>query len=293
MKVYGFCRFSFFGQSDTGKHVQSVEDAQRLLWNHERMAVRFHLLENMMLPSIRHQDDQDFSFVILTSHDMPDTYQARLDAAVADMPNVRILRAETRNIGYALKPIMREASNDQRDPAVHFRIDDDDAVAVQYVSRLRAAAQGLRPDTMISFSNGVLGFTDGDIARHRAFDKTAIAIGLAIVKHPDNLRNVFQIQHRAYMRSNPHYIDPTFPAYHYTRHSTNNTNGYDQTVHRSGGVVDIIARNSYAAHPEFAEGAVTTDAAEAAIASAFPWTDGPRLRQVIAQTQHPDRLRQD
>lgn len=293
MKIYGFCRFSFFGQSDTGKHVQSIEDAQRLLWNPERMAVRFHLLENMMLPSIRHQDDQDFSFVILTSHDMPDTYQARLDAAVADMPNVRILRAETRNIGYALKPIMREASNDQRDPAVHFRIDDDDAVAVRYVSRLRAAAQGLRPDTMISFSNGVLGFTDGDIARHRVFDKAAIAIGLAIVKHPDNLRNVFQIQHRAYMRSNPHYIDPTFPAYHYTRHSTNNTNGYDQTVHRSGGVVDIIARNSYAAHPEFAEGAVTTDAAEAAIASAFPWTDGPRLREVIAQTQHPDRLRQD
>lgn len=292
MKIYGFCRFSFFGQSDTGKHVQSIEDAHRLLWNPERMAVRFHLLENLMLPSIRHQDDQDFNFVILTSHDMPERYQARLDAAVSDMPNVRILRAETRNIGYALKPIVREASNDRQDASVHFRVDDDDALAVSYISRLRAAAKNLRPTTMISFSNGVLGFTDGDIARHRVSDKAAIAIGLAIIKHPDSVRNVFHIQHRNYMRTNPHYIDPTFSAYHYTRHSTNNTNGYDQTVHRSGGVVDIIAKNSYAAHPEFAEGAVTTEAAEAAIATAFPWTDGPRLRKMIAQTQYPDHLPQ-
>lgn len=293
MKIFGHCRFSFFGQTDTGKHVQSFEDAQRLLWNPDRMAVRFHLFEQMMLPSIRHQTDPDFTFVVVTSHDMPDIYQARLDAATAGMQNLRILRAETRDIGHALKPVMVEASNDRRDPAVHFRIDDDDALSADYVARLRSTASGQRASTLISFSKGVLGFTDGDVARHRAFSKTAIAIGLAIVKAPADTRSIFQIQHRAYMQKNPHYIDPTFPAYHYTRHSTNNTNGYEKAVHLSGGVVDVIVKNSYAAHPEFAEGAVTTREADTAIASAFPWTDGPHLRDIIAQTQHPDRLRRD
>ena len=293
MKIFGHCRFSFFGQTDTGKHVQSVKDAQCLLWNPDRMAVRFHLLEQMMLPSIQHQTDPDFAFVIITSHDMPDIYQARLDTATASMPNVRILRAETRNIGHALKPVMVEASNDHRDPAVHFRIDDDDALSAEYVARLRDAAAGQRTSTLISFSSGVLGFTDGDVARHRAFSKVAIAIGLAIVKAPKSTRNIFQIQHRAYTRKNPHYIDPTFPAYHYTRHSTNNTNGYEKTIHRNGGVVDVIVKNSYAAHPEFAEGAVTTSEAETAITSAFPWTDGPRLREIIARTQYPGSLRRD
>ena len=72
MKIYGHCRFSYFGQTDTGKAVQTEEDAKALLWNAERMAVRFHLLENIMLPSMIAQTDQDFQFVITTSNEMPD-----------------------------------------------------------------------------------------------------------------------------------------------------------------------------------------------------------------------------
>lgn len=290
MKIYGHCRFSYFGQTDTGRAIETEADAKALLWNPERMAVRFHLLENLLLPSIRHQTDPDFQFVITTSNEMPDAYQARLDAAVAGMENTRIHRTSDTNIGRALKPVMVEASNGRQDPAVHFRIDDDDAVCVQYVERLRADAAGLRPGTMITYPTGVLGFTDGDTARHRAFNKHAIAIGLAIVKEPSDTRTPFQIQHRAYAQKNPVYADPTFPAYHYTRHTTNNTNGYDTTIHRSGGVVDIVAENSRKVHPEFADGAVTTDAAEAMIAEAFPYTDGAALRDVIARTLAPEVL---
>ncbi|MBN2906909.1 MAG: hypothetical protein JXJ18_09400 [Rhodobacteraceae bacterium] len=290
MKIYGHCRFSYFGPTDTGRAIACEQDAKALLWNAERMAVRFHLFENLMLPSIRAQTDQGFQFVVTTSNAMPDIYHARLDAAVEGMQNVRIVRTSDTNIGRALKSVMVEASNDRTDPAVHFRIDDDDALCVEYIARLRAAALGLRPSTMITFPTGVLGFTDGNAARHRAFNRHAIAIGLALVKEPADTRTPFQIQHRAYGQRNPVYADPTFPAYHYTRHTTNNTNGYDQVIHRSGGVVDVVARNSAKVHPEFAEGAVTTQEAEAMIAQAFPYTRAEDLRAVVQATLRPDLL---
>lgn len=290
MKIVGHCRFSYFGRTDTGKAIMTEEDAQALLWNPERMAVRFHLFENLLLPSIRHQTDPDFGFVITTSEIMPQAYHDRLEAAVGDIPQARIVRTADTDIGRALKAVMVEASNGRQDPAVHFRVDDDDAVCVQYVGRLRAAAQGLRPSTMITFTNGVMGFIDGGTARHRAFNKHAIAIGLAIVKDRSDTRTPFQIQHRAYGQKNPVYADPTFPAYHYTRHTTNNTNGYDRVIHTSGGVVDVVAENSRKIHPEFAEGEVTTREAEAIIAEAFPYTTGPAMREVIARTARPETL---
>lgn len=290
MKIYGHCRFSYFGQTDTGKAVQTEEDAKALLWNAERMAVRFHLLENIMLPSMIAQTDQDFQFVITTSNEMPDIYQARLDEVVRLMPNARILRTSDTDIGRVLRPVMLEANNDRQDPAVHFRIDDDDAVCVSYIERLRACCAGLRPSTLITFPKGVLGHTDGDIARHRSFDKHSIAIGLALVKAASDNRSPFQIQHRAYAQKNPVYADPTFPAYHYTRHTTNNTNGYDQRIHRSGGVVDKVASNSMKVHPEFAQGEVSTPEAEAMITEAFPYTSGEELRAIIAATLTPEAL---
>ena len=71
MKTFGHCRFSYFGTSDTGRAIVDLDAARQLLWNPLRMAVRFHLFENLTLPSIINQSDQDFSFVIISSRQMP------------------------------------------------------------------------------------------------------------------------------------------------------------------------------------------------------------------------------
>ncbi|MEM9967109.1 MAG: glycosyltransferase [Pseudomonadota bacterium] len=289
-RIFGHCRFSYFGRTDTGRDVESLDHAKRLLWNKERMAVRFHLFEQITLPSIEYQTDVDFEFVITTSNEMPDVYQARLDDAVAHLSNVRVLRTSETQIGNALRDVMYEASESSINGSVHFRLDDDDALCVQYIERLRVAAAALQPRTMVTFSTGVLGHTEGDRAIHRTFEQHSIAIGLALVNAPGDLRTPFQIQHKAYGNSNPVFSDPTFTAFHYTRHTTNNTNGYEKVIHKDGGTVDIVSRNSLRAHPEFAEGAVTTDAAEARIAEAFPYTTGPQLRDVIKATLVPEEL---
>lgn len=288
MKIFGHCRFSYLGRTDTGKAIVSLDDARKKLWNPARMAARFNLFENIMLPSIINQTDKAFDFVITTSNEMPDVFHDRLNKAVSGQKNIRILRTSETNIRRALRPIMLEANNDRADNAVHFRIDDDDAVSADYIAKLRHASAGLKPKTMVTFPRGVLGFMNGENACHRAFEKHSIAIGLALIKGPNDLVTPFEIQHRAYGKKNPVYSDPTFPAYHYTRHTTNNTNGYDQVLHRSGGVVDIVLENSLKVHPEFKDGARTTDEAEAMIAQAFPYTTGDTLRDAIASTYDPE-----
>ena len=291
MKIFGHCRFSYFGLTDTGREVVSETDAADKLWNAERMAVRFHLFEEVLLPSIRHQTDPDFTLVVICSELMPSAYHDRLEALVADVPQIRLLRTAKTNISLALKPVMLEASNDRQDPAIHFRVDDDDALGVSYISRLRrVASMGLPPYTLITFPKGVMGFLDGGTARHMPQFKPSIAIGLAVLKAPDDLRTVFHMQHKRYGQYHPTFTDPTFAAFHYTRHTTNNTNGYGQVIHRAGAVPDSVARRALRAFPEFAEGAVTTDKAEEALAEAFPYTTGAELRRVIAATLRPEDL---
>lgn len=292
MKIYGHCRFSYFGLSDTGRAIGSVEDAFQKLWHPVRMAVRFHLMESLLLPVLRAQTDPDFRFVILASEIMPEPFQLRLDRIVADLPQVQVLRTAQRDIGKAMRPVMIEASNGYADPAVHFRVDDDDAVSTDYVARLRRAAAKMEPGGMITFPSGVLGFLEGEGARHCTYQAHSIAIGLALVTEPVRPRNPFTIQHMKHSSGVPSYTDPTFPAYHYTLHSVNNTVGYAKVFHVDPAERKRI-RRSLAIYPELAAGRASTTAADTAIAEAFPHTTGETMRAAIARTGRPVDLAEE
>ncbi|WP_052174915.1 glycosyltransferase [Paracoccus sanguinis] len=290
MKTFGHCRFSYFGISDTGRGIKTLEQATEMLWNPARMAVRFHLFENITLPSIRAQTDPDFVVAIISSEAMPTPYRDRLEALVEHDHNIRLIWTNQPSISKASKALMREASNDGRDRALHFRLDDDDALAADYVRQLKRAAEPLEPTSVVSFTSGVMGYLDNGVARHRPFNKLGIAIGLAIVKPPQGTQSPFSIQHLAYTRAHLGHRDDTFVAYHYSRHSTNNTSGYDQAIHDSGPVADAIIANSRQIAPELAGEVRATTETDAAIKAAFPWTDGPTLRRVMEQSLYPETL---
>ena len=167
------------------------------------------------------------------------------------------------------------------------------------IARLRRASARVEPGGMVTFPRGVMGFLHGGIARHAMIQKHSIAIGLALVVPPGG-RNPFRIQHLRHADGVPSYCDPTFPAYHYTLHSANNTSGYAQLFHldtsQNRRVRKLVAQNK-----ELAAGGVTTAKAEAALAAAFPHTTGEALRNAInraaassrtrASTRSPFRLR--
>jgi len=289
MEIVGHCRFSWLGISDTGRELITKEDAQSILWDPIRMAVRFYLFEHVMLPSVRSQTDQNFRFVVLVSDDMPAQYIDRLEQLTAPDRNIEILRSSSRDIGPALRPLMNSVI-ETNPKSVHFRLDDDDALCSTYVEELRSIMikHDLPVGSAISFPRGANCFLHNGQAKHCELYKSFIAIGLAFVNGETYRRNPFLVQHRKVGHRMPHYVDPRFMAYQRTLHTVNNTSGYDTDLYdnalNSPGIARIL-RN----HPEIATNCVTPEV-EQAINSAFPNTDGQSLRQAVERSTNGRQL---
>lgn len=144
MQVIGLCRFSWPGIG--GFQVEHGTLAERIayLYAPERMEERFRTFEAIMLPPLKAQTDGDFTLLIVTGDSLPLEYRDRLMDLVAGLRQVVVqVHAPGQH-----RPVMQAAINsvraDTRDPCLQFRMDDDDAVACDYVERLREAAQDLR-----------------------------------------------------------------------------------------------------------------------------------------------------
>lgn len=283
MQIIGHCRFSWLGLSDTGRALHSRSDAAAILWSPQRMAVRFHLFETLLLPCLRAQTDQNFRLVLTTSAAMPQMYFDRLSQITAQDSPIEIYSTDKDDIGHALAPVMRSSLEAGPNP-VHFRVDDDDGLCADYVQRLRAlcAAHNFAQGTAISFPKGVIGIYDGAQMLHAPSFRPYIAIGLAFVAGPQYLRDPFRVQHRRVGERSPSYQDPSFCAYHYTRHSANNTNGYEaETLHPAADKAALarLLRNN----PELAAGAVSTPKLDDEMAKAFPFASPAQLRHDLAR----------
>lgn len=144
MQVIGLCRFSYPAIGGFQVEHDTVEARSAYLYSPDRMEERFRTFEAITLPPLRAQTDPEFTLLIVVGVDLPDAYRSRLEALVADVPQA-VIHA------YAPGPhrqVMRSAINKVRrfddDPCLQFRMDDDDAVALTYVERLRAVAGDLR-----------------------------------------------------------------------------------------------------------------------------------------------------
>jgi hypothetical protein len=290
MEYVGHCRFSWFGISDTGRSIADIGMARALLWHPLRMAVRFQLFETIMLPSLKAQTDQDFRLIVTVSKSMPEPYHQRLERVLTGWGPAEILVTERTDIGHVLRPVIRETSKGGSVPSVHFRIDDDDALAHDYIARLKMACARLDPGSMVSFPKGFVGFTDGYTAKHTTRLTPNIAIGLALILRPADRRSPFQIQHRKHAQKVPSFSDPTFYAYQNTVHGVNNTKGYDAVTHLRSSENDRLIRKLSNSHPTLIAGKVVAEDVEKALRDAFPFTDGPTLRAAQEKTLYPERL---
>lgn len=144
MQVIGFCRFSYPALGGFQVEHDSIAERIAYLYAPERMQERFRHFEGLCLPGLKAQTDPDFVFAILVGEDMPNRWLERLAALVEDFPQAVII---ARPPG-PHRPVCQEVINGLRDmtqPCLEFRHDDDDALCVQFVARLRQAAQDVAP----------------------------------------------------------------------------------------------------------------------------------------------------
>lgn len=223
--VFGYIRFSFLGGNDT-KISRTIDDEQKrfdILYDPIRMEERFYFFEQITLPSIRAQTDQDFRIVVVASQVMPDRYKTRLERTVADIPQIEILYSDADHVTYALNPWIEAETADIKTKTVHFRLDDDDAICAQMVAMLKRDAKAARPDELLTYPRGLfLASMDGDAYLLRKFEPY-IAIAWAFVNAPGQVRNPYQGKHGSHHTLVPSMMDPGPFAYIHVAHESSDT----------------------------------------------------------------------
>lgn len=139
VQMLGLCRFSYLGMRGYQVDHDRIEDRRAYLYDPDRLARRWSWFETVALPGWLAQTDPDYTLVLMTGPDLPDPFLARLRDLCDRVPQLRLSLVPP--MEYHLQAC-RAAIAPHRDPDAmvigHFRHDDDDAVAVDYIARARA-----------------------------------------------------------------------------------------------------------------------------------------------------------
>ncbi len=164
MQVIGLCRFSYPALGGFQVGHDTVEARRAFLYHPARMEERFVTFRSLTLPALRAQTDADFTLAIVVDDAMPRPLLSRLLDLVEDMPQATVIPRAPGRHRQVMREVMSGLREDRPLPSLQFRMDDDDAVAVTFVERLRAAAgdlaQMLRKHRYVA-----LDFNHGHIAR--------------------------------------------------------------------------------------------------------------------------------
>lgn len=145
MQVIGICRFSYPAVGGFQVEHASSEERAEYLYAPKRLASRFATFEAFTLPSIKAQTDQDFAFLIVIGDDLPADAEAKLRALVADIPQVILQKHPPGPHRKTLRDAINSVRKPDTAPCLQFRLDDDDAVSIHYIAKLRALAERARP----------------------------------------------------------------------------------------------------------------------------------------------------
>lgn len=141
MQVIGLCRFSYPAIGGFQVEHDDIDERIAYLYGAQRLEERFQLMEAVALPCIKAQTDPEFELIIVIGDQLPKQHHERLHDITADIPQVRIIAEPPRPQREVMKEIFNKARKDPSEPCLQFRHDDDDAFAVDFIERLRAASE--------------------------------------------------------------------------------------------------------------------------------------------------------
>jgi len=146
VQMLGLCRFSYLGGRGFQVTHTSIEERRAFLYDPERLARRWFWFENITLPGLLAQTDPDFTLVLMTGPDLPDPYLSRLRELTEIAPQFRLalIPPMEMHLAACLAAIRPHVETDA-DVVGHFRQDDDDAVAIDYISHARGDFAAMRP----------------------------------------------------------------------------------------------------------------------------------------------------
>jgi hypothetical protein len=232
-QIIGVCRFSYLGEGGFQTQKNDFDTAAEILYSVPRMLRRFAFFENICLPSLAAQTDGDFKLVALIGDTMPFRWRKRLKGLMEQYPFLEVCTLEAAGPLNSTRRAFRRAWNGQSTYITGFRIDDDDAVATDYIERTRAISDQLLTlgwadeDTpaAICFHRGIY----WDMAREEEnqfwdfSEKEPLGLASAMITTPEGMANIYRWNHRKLASQVRCWIDPTEFMFVRTLHSHNDS----------------------------------------------------------------------
>jgi len=232
MQFIFMMRYSYFGRSDWRSPVSQNPGE---LFSRDRLAHRFNLFEKVALQSLADQTDKDFKLLLLSSEGLPERHKTLLRDVTADKlgsDRVHLMFEDPDMAGTRFRRYLKTNLNDTHMTS-QIVLDDDDAVATNYVEVLRREAltatalfQPGQEHTYVSFPKGVTAnFGDNGVqVHHRTSPFTAL--GLALISPTMAKRNAYFIAHKRIARRHPvRMIYSQAPMYIRSLHGMNDSRG--------------------------------------------------------------------
>ncbi|MEM7061355.1 MAG: glycosyltransferase [Pseudomonadota bacterium] len=230
-KTVGLVRFSVLTPDYYAARFPTLEETAQHLFSSERMDLRFRLFEQLCLPSLVRQTDRDFDMIVLTAESMPEVYLSRLIDLLDPLPNFHCRPVGTGNHYKSVQDGYNSVGRDDVTHRILFRLDDDDAVDMNFVKRTKRLARGLkrmnpgRKPFIIAYNRGfyVRSSQDGNEI-FDACERAPLSTGTTLVAPARLGANPYRYNHRRFAQHFNTYSDISVPAFIRTIHKDNKSN---------------------------------------------------------------------
>lgn len=202
VQVQGLCRFSLPCTGGFKKYHDSLGERRAALYDPARLDTRCLWFERILLPGIALQSDPDFTLHLVLGEDFPEPWRSRMEALFAEVPQITAHWRAPDDHRAICRDVLLPARDTTRAAVAEFRLDDDDAVAVDYVAQLRRnwprVARLAGPNGRVALDHGkgvvLAGHADGRVALHPLITQCWSA-GLALYMRPDDPGIIMDFPH--------------------------------------------------------------------------------------------------
>ncbi|WP_298853851.1 putative rhamnosyl transferase [uncultured Ruegeria sp.] len=219
MQVIGLCRFSYPAIGGFQTTHESVGERRQFLYQPDRLEERFRLFETIALPGFRKQSDEDFLLVIVVGECLPKPAFDRLHDLTSNLMQVRIVAQPPGRHRKVMQEVLNSARADLNQPCLQFRHDDDDAVSVNFVERLRGCVRDCadlfqnRALVAVDFNCGYFARASTDGIQAARVHRPLMTAGLGMYVRGGEQKSIMNFTHNRINRAMPVVTRPDTPMW--------------------------------------------------------------------------------
>ncbi|ROU02658.1 glycosyltransferase [Histidinibacterium lentulum] len=238
LQLLGLCRFSYPALADFQTSHADLAARKAALFAPERLDLRLMWFRHILLPAIRAQTDPDFTLLLLLGEDLPEPWRGRLLEAVGEVRQIVPVFRPPMNHRAVCREVLMEARDQDADWVAEFRLDDDDAVAVDFVERARrdfaAHVRGLAEEhgsALLDYQRGLVVEAGPEGLALHPLVARAWAAGLCLIYPPSEPTALMDYPHHRVWWRMPCVSRPEVMMFLRGAHGTN-----DSLVNRREGI---------------------------------------------------------